>query len=80
MANLAARTIGGDSAADSAHRSKRLLPLNEVLARVPVCRAYWYELVRQGEAPRPIKLGKRSLWVEAELDQWLDKLAEQRAA
>jgi prophage regulatory protein len=68
------------SACDTAHSPKRLIPLAEVLARVPVCRAYFYELVRQGNAPAPVKIGKRSLWVEAELDAWVDSLAARRDA
>ena len=79
MANLAAGPVGGAHAVDTPQPSKRLLPLAEVLRRVPVGRAYWYERVRDGRAPKPVKLGKRSLWVEAELDAWISALAEQRA-
>jgi prophage regulatory protein len=59
--------------------SHKLIPLPAVLVLVPVGRAYWYELVRDGKAPRPIKLGKRSLWLESEISAWVERLAEQRA-
>jgi prophage regulatory protein len=69
------------SACDTARSSTRkLIPLPAVLALVPIGRAYWYELVREGKAPRPVKLGKRSLWLESEISAWVERLAEQRAA
>jgi prophage regulatory protein len=60
--------------------SHKLIQLPAVLERVPVCRAYWYGLVREGQAPKPVKVGKRSLWLEHEVDAWISALAEQRAA
>jgi prophage regulatory protein len=83
VANLSSRgpVVGASVAGGPSHTATRnLLPLPAVLELVPVGRAYWYSLVRDGKAPKPVKLGKRSLWVEAELDAWISALAEQRAA
>jgi predicted DNA-binding transcriptional regulator AlpA len=67
-------------AVDTAHPSKRLLPLAEVLRRIPLSRSYWYECIASGEAPAPVKIGKRSLWLESEIGQWVDGLAARRDA
>lgn len=37
---------------------------------VGVSRRWWAELVRTGLAPAPIRLGRRSLWSRAALEQW----------
>ena len=34
-----------------------------------------YGLIRQGQFPRPIKLGRTARWMRSEVDQWLAKLA-----
>jgi prophage regulatory protein len=74
------RGLSSALACDTAQSSTRkLIPLPAVLELVPIGRAYWYELVRDGKAPEPIKLGKRSLWLESEIAAWVERLAEQRA-
>lgn len=39
--------------------SNRLLRLNEVLEVLPVSKSTWWEGVRTGRYPRPVKLGDR---------------------
>jgi prophage regulatory protein len=80
VTNISSRGPSAAAAVDAAHpTTRKLIPLPAVLELVPVGRAYWYELVRDGKAPRPVKLGKRSLWLESEIGQWVERLAEQRA-
>ena len=39
-----------------------------------------WRLVRTGDFPRPVKIGKRNHWVEDEIDQYLaDKIAQRDA-
>lgn len=45
-----------------------LLPLKSVLARTGYGRTMWYRAIKAGRAPRPIKRGKRSLWVSDDID------------
>lgn len=45
-----------------------LLPLKSVLARTGYGRTMWYRAIKDGRAPRPIKRGKRSLWVSDDID------------
>jgi prophage regulatory protein len=81
VANLAARDVGSACMpSDSAHHSRKLLSIRDVLQRVPICRAGFYARVARGEAPKPVKVGGRSLWVEGELDAWVDSLAARRDA
>lgn len=37
-----------------------------------------YELIRKGEFPTPVKRGRSSLWIESEIDAWIDALKEDR--
>lgn len=57
---------------------QRLIPLNDVQARVPYSRVQLWRLERQGNFPRRVKLGaNRIAWVEAEIDDWIaDRLAQ----
>jgi predicted DNA-binding transcriptional regulator AlpA len=38
-----------------------------------------YELIRNHGFPRPVKLGRASVWDEAEIDRWLERQAAKRA-
>jgi prophage regulatory protein len=36
-----------------------------------------WRLIRAGEFPKPVKIGKRNHWIETEIDQYIaDKLAQ----
>lgn len=37
-----------------------------------------YELIRKGEFPAPVKRGRSSLWIESEIDAWIEALKQQR--
>ena len=49
----------------------RLLRLPATLDRVALGRSAWLDLVREGNAPRPVKIGRASAWVESEVSAWL---------
>jgi len=55
---------------------EKFLRLRDVLQYIPVGRTTWYELIKQGRAPRPIKVGHMSLWKASDLQkmmkQWED--------
>ena len=47
---------------------------------IPVSKARWYQMVAEGEAPKPIKLGKRaSAWRVEEIRALIARLSEQGA-
>jgi prophage regulatory protein len=52
------------------------LRLPQVLARVGLCATRWYQLVGDGDAPQPIRLGERSVaWLESEVETWMQERA-----
>jgi prophage regulatory protein len=54
----------------------RLLRLPEVLKIIPVSRSTWYEGVRRGHYPKPVRLSVRtSAWPEASIHRLANKLA-----
>ena len=72
----------GDSDPDSDRRRPRsktshpsfppaLLAFEPLSHYVSFGRSRLYQLIAAGEFPRPIKIGKSSRWVRAEIDTWL---------
>lgn len=58
---------------------KRLLRIDEVKARVGICKSGIYAAVRNGKFPRPVKIGVRtSAWSEQEIDQWIEARCRER--
>lgn len=57
------------------------LRLPEVLAIIPVSRATWYEGIKKGRFPAPVKLGPRvSLWRRSEIELLIASLSTSTAA
>lgn len=54
-----------------------LLSFADVSLRVALGRTSIYAGIAAGTFPAPVKAGRRSLWVEAEIDQWIaDRIAD----
>ena len=72
---------GGDDADPDSRRSKTntrqpspaLLPFKALSAYVSFGRSRIYQLIQDGSFPRPIKIGKSSRWVVAEINRWLEQ-------
>jgi prophage regulatory protein len=60
------------------HDVPRLLPLREVIARVGISRGQVYSLIGEQRFPRPVKVGRRSLWHSPEIDLWIANTIQQR--
>lgn len=56
----------------------RLLPLRpDVQARTSLGKSRIYDLIAKGNFPKPVKMGRRIAFVEAEIDNWiLQRMAE----
>lgn len=54
----------------------RLIRFPEVQRRCSLCRTTIYDRILSGDFPAPRKLGRMSVWVEAEIDQWIQSIAE----
>lgn len=57
----------------------RLLRIEQVLQRTGLGRTATYELIARGLHPAPIKLGRCSMWLDREMDGWIEQLAIQRS-
>jgi prophage regulatory protein len=54
----------------------RFLRINEVLHRVPISRATWYQGVKNGIYPAQIRLGRRTaVWREDEIDALIERIS-----
>lgn len=60
-------------------RPERLLPMRAVRDQVALHPATVYAMVKEGTFPKPIKMGRRSLWIESEVQAWiLARIADSR--
>lgn len=57
-----------------------VIPLKKVKDKTSICTAQVYALMSGGNFPKPIKIGRRSAWIEAEIDEWLDRRIAERDA
>lgn len=55
-----------------------LLAFDPLSRYVNFGRSRIYALINQGEFPPPVKIGKSSRWVKAEIDAWLSKQVSAR--
>lgn len=56
----------------------RLLRLPEVLDKTGFSRSWTYKLIAQGEFPKPIKTGSRSIaFIETEINEWIERRVNQ---
>ena len=55
--------------------STELVRIDYVLARIPIGKSLLYEMIANGEFPRPRKIGRRiAVWSRAEVDGYVDRL------
>jgi prophage regulatory protein len=61
--------------------SDRFMRLPEVINTVGLCKPTIYVKISEGQFPKPIKLGKVSVWLQSEISAWMDeRVAEYRKA
>lgn len=56
---------------EHANMTQRLLRLPQVKQMVGLGTTAIYERIKQGSFPKPIKLGRMSMWVESEVQEWI---------
>ena len=52
------------------------LTTKETMAIAQTSRTTMYKKIKAGEFPQPIKIGKKSLWVESEINNWIKEQTE----
>jgi prophage regulatory protein len=53
---------------------ERLVRLPEVMKRVGLSKTKVYGLMKRGDFPNPIKIGRNSVWKTSELINWMQTL------
>jgi prophage regulatory protein len=62
-------------ATDPAPTGESLLKLPQVLSRLPFSRSGWYQGIKEGRHPKPIKLGARAVaWKRSDIDRLIESL------
>ncbi|EOD8954713.1 TPA: AlpA family transcriptional regulator [Klebsiella aerogenes] len=58
----------------------KMIRLANVLSRTGYSKSWIYKLIAQGNFPKPIKIGSRSIaFIESEIDEWINqRIAESR--
>ena len=57
-------------------RDRVFLRLPQVLEIIPVSKSTWWNGIREGRFPKPVKLSERtSAWLQADIDDLYDLLA-----
>lgn len=60
----------------------RFLSLNQVLERTSISRSLVYQLIKDEERPfpAPVHIGRRSVWVEGEVETYLQEVVRAERA
>jgi predicted DNA-binding transcriptional regulator AlpA len=54
----------------------RLLRLKQILELIPISKTTFYEGVRQGRFPSPVKLGRCSFWRKEDIENIIEEMIE----
>jgi len=59
------------------YRPRRIEPILAAFSRAGVSTSFGYRLIKSGDFPRPVKVGRQSYLVSEEVDAWLNaRIAE----
>ena len=56
----------------------RFIKIQEVLTMTGVGKTYVYKCIAEGKLPKPIKLGRSSLWLLDEVVSWMEEQIKSR--
>lgn len=60
--------------------NKALLEIPEAAARLRICVRLYYRLVQKKQLPPILKVGRKSLVLESDVDAYIERLIQQRKA
>ncbi len=66
------------SSSSAPQKPQRFLSLRDVLGRLSISRSLLYELIKDPKRPfpSPVHLGRRSVWLECEVDAYMLEVVE----
>lgn len=56
------------------NRNEGLLRLRRVQEIVPVCRSTIYNMIKRGDFPAPVKVGRSTFWKSSDVNAFLNRL------
>ena len=59
---------------------ERFLPLPAVKSKIGKSKAFIYTHMAKDEFPKPVKVGRSSVWVQSEIESWMHKMISRRDA
>jgi prophage regulatory protein len=65
-------------ASGPSYEALRLIRIKEVMHIVGLGRTKIYALIKTGDFPAPRHIGKASLWVDSEVQEWVRSIAHRR--
>lgn len=65
------KTDDGARTAHAGHGDERLLRLPACLQMVQIGRTAWLDMVKQGQAPRSVRIGRATFWVASEVQAFI---------
>ena len=54
--------------------SERLLKLPQVISMIPLSKCQIYNLIKEEKFPKPLKIGRTSLWKLTEVEEYINTL------
>lgn len=57
--------------ATSSQSQHTLLDLDDLMRKTKMAKTTLYDLIKNDKFPQPIKVRRRSYWVESEIDGWI---------
>ena len=52
---------------------EELLGIRRVMSMTGLGRAFIYEKIKLNEFPKAIRIGRRALWIQSELQEWIQE-------
>ena len=56
---------------------EKLITLGHLETLVGFKKSKLYELIHEGDFPKPLKIGRSSRWRSSEIEAWIEKIAEE---
>ena len=76
--NIRMERLGARASTERYAKPTRFLSLRQVLDRTSISRSLVYQLIKDEERPfpAPVHIGRRSVWVEGEVEAYLQDIVE----
>jgi len=57
----------------SSVKSAKFVRLPYIIDRMSISRSSLYRMISEGEFPAPMKVGGCAVWLESDVDQWVER-------